>query len=172
MQAAFCVKMLDTLWQRMLPVLTKEFWAHPARAPMISRDCRHLVWGVCLIYIPLVMLLQKLHDTRQLKLKQGLQQKQGARAGVGPVLKAITCLWNVLLCGYCFAGFCALVCLSPLFAWCIHGGPHCRVLPPCFCLHVQMYMGKPVLCCVRLYRCGPLLDYSAPSHSPLPNIHH
>lgn len=105
--------MLDSLWERMLPVFTEEFWAHPARAPMISRDCRHLVWGVCLIYIPLVMLLQTLHDTRQLKLKQGPQPKQGTRAGVGPVLKAVTCLWNVLLCAYCFASFCVLMWSSP-----------------------------------------------------------
>lgn len=101
---------------------------------MISRDCRHLIWGVCLIYIPVVMLLQKLHDARQLKLKQGPQQKQGARAGVGPVLKAVTCLWNVLLCAYCFAGFCALVRPSSLFACCILLGLHCRVLPLSFCV--------------------------------------
>lgn len=40
------------------------------------------------------------------------KQSSVPRARVGPVLKAITCLWNVLLCIYCFAGFCALVSLE------------------------------------------------------------
>lgn len=76
---------------------------------MISRDCRHVVWGVCLAYIPLVMFLMKRHGKKDAKQKDGHQQKQVTRAGVGPVLKAITCLWNVLLCCYCVAGVCALV---------------------------------------------------------------
>lgn len=102
------MKMLETLWQRVLPVFTEEFWAEPLRAPMISRSCRHLVWGVCLAYIPLVILLQRMHDRKMRAQKQG----SVPRARVGPVLKAITCLWNVLLCIYCFAGFCALVSLE------------------------------------------------------------
>lgn len=105
--------MLDGLWQRMLPVFTEEFWAHPERAPMISRDCRHVVWGVCLAYIPLVMFLMKRHGKKDVKQKDGHQHKQVTRAGVGPVLKAITCLWNVLLCCYCVAGVCALMWSSP-----------------------------------------------------------
>lgn len=107
------MKMIDLLWQRMLPFFTEEFWAHPARAPMISRDCRHLVWGVCLAYIPLVLFLKNVHINNQLKQKQGQQHRQGVCARVGPVLKAVTCLWNVLLCCYCFAGICALMWSSP-----------------------------------------------------------
>ncbi|CDJ61496.1 fatty acyl-CoA desaturase, putative [Eimeria maxima] len=41
--------MLDTLWQQVLPIFTEEFWAEPLRAPMISRSCRHLVWGISVI---------------------------------------------------------------------------------------------------------------------------
>lgn len=105
--------MLDAIWRRILPVFTEEFWANPARAPMISRDCRHVVWSVCLAYIPLVMFLMKLHDRNTYEQKQGTHQKQCSRARVGPVLKAVTCLWNVFLFCYCVAGICALIWSSP-----------------------------------------------------------
>ncbi|KAL8452262.1 hypothetical protein Emed_001423 [Eimeria media] len=105
--------MLDALRQRFSPIFTEEFWADPARAPMISRDCRHVVWGVCLAYVPLVMYLLRRHDQNKAQQKSGYQQKQATRACVGPAMKAVTCLWNVLLCCYCLAGFVALMWSSP-----------------------------------------------------------
>lgn len=101
-----------SVWQKLFPAYTDEFWEGNWTGPLIKRDCRTFVWAMCIIYFPFVLLLRKLHESR-VRDRGGVAEKMKGSGGVSPFIKFLTCAWNLSLSLVSLFVLCALVsCLA------------------------------------------------------------